>query len=69
MEIDNIKTNVADMWNNIAMSWRDEVSQKFKLVMLDEIEDILGDIQTSCEQLRTESDESLRKIQDILEIM
>ena len=69
MGIDNIKTTITELWDEISLSWHDEMAQKYKRIVLYEVEETLSEIRTVSIELQNVSDESMRKIQKIKELL
>lgn len=65
MQINDVKKNVMDLWSDTSVSWKDDMSRKYKAAMIDQIENILNSMQSSCSQLTLASEEALRRLKEI----
>ena len=67
MQINDVKRNVEDLWSDASASWQDDMSKKYKIAMIDQMENLLSSMQSSCSQLTLASEEALRRLKEIQE--
>lgn len=67
MQISDIRRNVVELWSDASVSWQDDMSKKYKAAMIDQMEDLLDSMQTSCSNLMCASDDALRRLKKIQE--
>lgn len=65
MQINDIKRNVENLWSDVSASWQDDMSKKYKTVMIDQMESLLNSMQSSCSQLSLASEDALRRLEEI----
>ena len=65
MQIDDVRRNVDSLWADTATSWQDEMSKKYKVVMIDEIDNLLQFMQQSCNQLMLAREDALKRLKEI----
>lgn len=67
MQINDVKRNVEDLWSDASASWQDDMSKKYKTAMIDQMENLLNSMQSSCSQLTLASEDALRRLKEIQE--
>ena len=65
MQINDVKRNVENLWSDVSTSWQDDMSKKYKTVMIDQMESLLNSMQSSCSQLSLASEDALRRLEEI----
>lgn len=65
MKFSDVKSNVNNLWDEAASSWKDDIAQKFKKVSIDEIDELLSSMQKLSNQLHFDADETLDLLQKI----
>jgi hypothetical protein len=54
--------NIHTAWNEVSLSWKDTISQKFHTSVLDELESILQSLNSVCEKIDRETDNVNNKL-------
>lgn len=67
MQINDVKRNVENLWSEASASWQDDMSKKYKIAMIDQMENLLSSMQSSCNQLTLASEDALRRLKEIQE--
>lgn len=67
MQINDIKRNVENLWSDASASWQDEMSKKYKAAMIDQLENLLNSMHSSCSQLALASEDALKRLKEIQE--
>lgn len=67
MQINDVKRNLENLWSDASASWQDDVSTKYKTAMIDQMENLLGSMQSSCSQLTFAGEDALRRLKEIQE--
>lgn len=67
MQISEIRANIVGLWSDTAASWQDDMSKKYKVVLIDQMGELLDSMQNSCGQLVCASDDALRRLKEIQE--
>ncbi len=65
MQIDGVRKNVDELWIDTASSWTDDMSRRYKSLILDKLDDLLKDMQTSCTELILARDSALNRLREI----
>lgn len=65
MQINVVQKAVDELWLDTAASWSDDMSRKYKSLILDKLDDCLNDMQTSCSELILASDSALNRLREI----
>ena len=65
MQINDVKRNVENLWSDASASWQDDMSKKYKIAMIDQMESLLASMQNSCSQLTLASEDALRRLKEI----
>ena len=65
MQINDVKRNVENLWSDASASWQDDMSKKYKIAMIDQMESLLASMQNSCSQLTLASEDALRRLEEI----
>lgn len=63
--MDDVRRNMYGLWNDAAAFWQDEMSKKYKTAMIDEIDNLLRFMQTSCNQLMLARENALKRLNEI----
>lgn len=67
MQINDVKRNVENLWSDASASWQDDMSKKYKAAMIDQMENLLDSMHSSCSQLALASEDALRRLKEIQE--
>lgn len=65
MQINDVKRNIEDLWSDASVSWQDDMSKKYRVAMIDQMENLLNSMQNSCGQLALASEDALRRLREI----
>lgn len=67
MQIDDIRKCVDNVWTETEATWKDDMSKKYRNVIVDKIDDLLKSMQSSCNQLSRASGDALQRLADVQE--
>lgn len=64
MQINDIRDTVDNLWIDASVSWRDEMAQKYKVAVIDELDSLLNQMNKCCMQLDSANIDALRKLSE-----
>lgn len=67
MQIEDVKKNVENLWSDASASWQDDMSKKYRAAIIDQMENLLNSMRSSCSQLTLASEDALRRLKEIQE--
>ncbi len=67
MQINDVKRNVENLWSEASASWQDDMSKKYKIAVIDQMEKLLSSMERSCSRLILANEEALRQLKEIQE--
>ena len=67
MQINDVKRNVENLWSEASAPWQDDMSKKYKIAVIDQMEKLLSSMERSCSRLILANEEALRQLKEIQE--
>ena len=64
MQINDVKRNVENLWSEASASWQDDMSKKYKIAVIDQMEKLLSSMERSCSRLILANEEALRQLKE-----
>lgn len=65
MEIDDIRQNIDNAWVEAIPFWKDNMSKKYKIAVIDELDELLKSMQSIISELELAREDALRKLKEI----
>lgn len=67
MRIEDVRRQVDQLWEETAVFWKDEIAEKYKTAVIDELERLLISMQASCDRMISVQEDALRRRDEMQE--
>ena len=67
MRIEDVRRQVDQLWEETAVFWKDEIAEKYKTAVIDELERLLISMQASCDRMISVQKDALRRRDEMQE--